>query len=510
MRPIYQSQIPPRAILLCALIALSVSSLTTGDDRPKTIETGSGAIDKMKSPNRSTDVTSSLMGPEQKLPTVRLQLKNLKTIFVGCMLVGILAILALSISLFRLSQSTRLRLEKAREEAKQQEQVKNSLEQQLIHRQKQKTIAALVGGIVHEFNNTLTAVVAQSELGKYYDDRDAKNAAFQRVIDATLQSAELASQLLTYAVADPVTFGKVNLNRVVDSAKLLVSVNTRDRANINLELADHDVSVYANEVQLQQAIVNLIHLSVTSQTSFQDIKIATGRQRLEAGDLQKAVLGEQRAPGSYCFIRVTHDGAEMDEDSLRQEFSRVSASETLEHESDLVTFLALVRSCQGAMDVTTLPHTGTSITLFFPVFEFGGDIDSNVGRQNESPQAASVLFVDDELLIRESAKITLEATEFNVTTASSSDLALQNDNGDLKRFDCVVIDFQMPKHNGVWLATRLKQTDPKTPLILSSGFPKSSVFDANLFIDFLAKPYAPRELVEVIRRAIGGSDAQHD
>ena len=70
-----------------------------------------------------------------------------------------------------------------------------------------------------------------------------------------------------------------------------------------------------------------------------------------------------------------------------------------------------------------------------------------------------------------------------------------------ERFDCVVIDYLMPVKNGVQLAIELKQNDPNITLILSSGFAEEAVFDSSLFDGFLAKPYFPNQLIEIVSNA---------
>ena len=371
MSVIQTSQKFRRATLVCAMTAILGFVNIFGNDVPNQkspeLREAEGFANRI-----AAGSANNSHGADFKVRSLQLQIRNLERLL-GFIVVGLVVLLALRVRSRSKAKSIRAELEKVKLAAKQDEHRMRCLEQQLADRQKEESVARLVGGVVHEFNNSLTSVVAQAEIGMYYDDIESKNTAFQQIVDVTLQAAELASQLLSYAVSDSVSFGKIDLNQVAVSVQNLMAVIARDRANLVLDLCKLDVFVYANEVQLQQAVVHLVENSIESFSQFQDVKITTGRRQLDRQQLDQAQLGKECSPGRYCFLQVSDQGVGMDEDAICQIFAPVFKSESVGRGLDLATVLAIVRSCRGAIVVESAVDAGTSVTLFLPTFEIDSE-----------------------------------------------------------------------------------------------------------------------------------------
>ena len=319
-------------------------------------------------------------------------------------------------------------------------------------------------------------------------------------MQVTLQAAELASELLTFSVGESVAFDKVDLNDVVLSANELWIAISRDRANLILELSEAEAFVYANRLQLQQVIFNLIHNSIEADSEFRDVRIATGRRQLHRDQLGQTILGEGCVAGEFCYVKISDKGIGIDPESIRRMFEPSFTSKLVGRGLGLASVLAIVRSCNGAIDVKSSTQSGTTVTIFLPTCTFKSD-DDQIEDMADENRTITVLFVDKEPIIRESARRVLEMSRFRVVCASNTEDALKIANSTDERLDCAVVDKSMPGKNGIWLATELKQKKPQTVLILTSGFAEPQD-NSDLFDDVLLKPYFPNQLVEAVSKAV--------
>jgi CheY-like chemotaxis protein/two-component sensor histidine kinase len=267
--------------------------------------------------------------------------------------------------------------------------------------------------------------------------------------------------------------------------------------------------VDADPVQLQQVVMNLIANAVEAigdRAGRIDLRVE--RMRVDAETAFANVLGPPPEPAEYVLIGVADDGRGMPGDVHERIFEPFYTTKENGHGLGLAAVLGIVRRHRGALEVASAPGEGTVFRLLLPTAERVGE---PVGKIGQAPTGfefrgrGTVLVVDDEELVRKTARRLLEHLGFAVVTAAdgSEALARFDERGD--GFVLGLIDLVMPGMDGVELCRRLRERDPRTRLVLSSAHdpPEPDPDDpAGQFHAFLRKPYGPRELAEVLRRVL--------
>ncbi len=114
-----------------------------------------------------------------------------------------------------------------------------------------------------------------------------------------------------------------------------------------------------------------------------------------------------------------------------------------------------------------------------------------------------ILVVDDDMIVLNSCKRVLEAEGFEIHLVSSANKALEVMEGDA--FSLLLIDVKMPEHDGMWLIREIKRICPEIPIIVMSGYPTPRTIDNGFKLgadSFIAKPFTPDELIEVVRKVL--------
>jgi len=116
----------------------------------------------------------------------------------------------------------------------------------------------------------------------------------------------------------------------------------------------------------------------------------------------------------------------------------------------------------------------------------------------------NILVVDDDTIVLDSCRLVLEAEGFDVHSVPSADAALETmENQD---FDLLLVDVKMPEHDGMYLMQEIKKRWPEIPIVVMSGYPTPETIADGVNMGaakFIAKPFTPDELLEIVRQVIG-------
>ncbi len=386
-------------------------------------------------------------------------------------------------------------------ERKRAEDEREQLQLQLAQAQKLESIGRLAGGVAHDFNNMLGAILGNAELALDQLDPASDLAAFLGEIrKAAEHSAELTRQLLTFARKQPIAPRILDVNRTVDG--MLKVVRRLVGESVELEWVPDDRVRPANvdPTQIQQVLTNLCVNA--RDAGARHITVATGNRRIESAE------GGEGA-GEYVMLSVCDDGSGLDEATRARMFEPFFTTKELGRGTGLglSTIHGIVKQNHGQIVVEAELGRGTTFLVYLPAAGESAPVNgSPAGDPVESIAHGTVLFVEDEPALLAIGVRMLQAIGYQVLAAGGPDEALCLAAQHGGSIDLLMTDVVMPGLNGRELAERVRALVPDLACVFMSGYSSNILGDGVLddSVIFLQKPFVRRELDERVREALLG------
>ena len=388
------------------------------------------------------------------------------------------------------------------------EEKRRELEQQIQHTQKLESLGVLAGGIAHDFNNILTGILGNAGLALM--ELSARSAIYtnvENVEKASRRAAELCRQLLAYSGKGDFVIGPLNLNNVVKELTQLFDVSIARKAALNYELYEKLPPIKGDVAQIHQVVMNLITNAADAiEGTHGTITIRTGLMKCDAEYLSDTYLDDNLPGGEYVFVEVADTGIGMDRKTLQKIFDPFFSTKFTGRGLGLAALLGIVRSHKGAINVSSELGKGTIFRVLFPKSDSLESHQTKVDNKYLSWKGSgTILVVDDEEIVREIGKKSLEAAGFNVLTAIDGLEAVEIYREQGENILLVLLDMTMPYMNGEETYQHLRQIRKDIKVIFSSGFRENEAkmhLKNNENTDFIPKPYHPMQLIEKVRRVL--------
>jgi signal transduction histidine kinase/CheY-like chemotaxis protein len=381
------------------------------------------------------------------------------------------------------------------------------LERQLLQSQKLESLGLLAGGVAHDFNNLLTGILgnahlALAELQRPHPAREC----LSDVIQAAELAARLTGQMLAYSGRGRLDVHAVDLSREVRGIQALLHSTVSKNVQIVLDLRDGLPAVDADPAQVQQVILNLV---INAAEAIGDrsgvVRVSTGASGLSAEDLHGLVSGAGMKPGTHAWLEVRDSGCGMEPATVARMFDPFFSTKFTGRGLGLAAVLGIARGHRAGLRVLSEEGRGTTIRAYFAAG--AGPADEVIEREL-APVAASaglVLVVDDESIVRETARRALERAGHTVFVADSGRKAVEIFRANMGEIRLVLLDVTMPDASGLETFVELRRFDATLPILLSSGYTEeatASVCDDDPLAGFLKKPYAPEELARRVHEML--------
>ncbi len=380
-----------------------------------------------------------------------------------------------------------------------------SMQEQLRQSQKMEAMGTLAGGIAHDLNNILQPILGFTGVMLQTTDPKSENHDYlSRVFESAFRAKDLVSQILLFSRPRKSKKEPCDLKSIaVEVARFLRSslpatIVIRENYEAKLSRVNGDHS------QLHQIILNL---GINAGQAMPD----GGQLELELEDVHlrdlDTVVGNSLS-GKYVRLAVSDSGVGMDDKTRARIFDPFFTTRTIGTGSGLglATVFGIVRNQDGGIVVTSSPGKGSRFEVYLPAV-------LRAGRQStaeDAPPATGsehILVVDDEEMICEVARITLESLGYRVTAVRSGTRALELFEMNPRQFDLVITDQIMPELTGDRLAVELKKINPKVPIILCTGFSETISVETAKSVGIgriLLKPLTAEELGREVRLAMEG------
>jgi len=387
------------------------------------------------------------------------------------------------------------------------------LEQQFRQAQKMEAVGQLAGGVAHDFNNILAAILMRLELLKEETGlSDSVRADLNELTAESERAAALTRQLLAFSRRQIFVVKPVDLDVLIRDLFKMLRRLIRENVALDWVCKSPLPLLNADPGMVEQVIMNLC---VNARDAMPD----GGRITIDA---QPVVIRENTAenhpnnpesrPGSYVCLSITDTGCGMDEGVLQHIFEPFFTTKEVGRGTGLglSTVYGIVKQHQGWIEVESVVGEGTSFHVYFPTLAA-----VNGGAQNDqtipAPEGGgeTILVVEDEPSVRRLVCMTLERHGYKVLQASNGPEALGIWKQCRANIDLLFTDVVMPEGtNGCELADTFRKDKPELKIILTSGFTEHLSGLNNQpgrSYSVLPKPYVSSALLAVIRASIDQS-----
>jgi PAS domain S-box-containing protein len=386
---------------------------------------------------------------------------------------------------------------------------KKRVEDQLRQAQKMEAVGQLAGGVAHDFNNILSAMLMNLGLLKEDVQLDAASATrLDEISAAARQAARLTRQLLLFSRRSPMEIQAVELNGVIENILHMLRRLIGENIDVHFLNPDGPIRLKADAGMIEQVIMNLLVNARDAMPKGGQINICTRLVEFDQASVEKH---PERLVGRFACLSVEDTGCGMDSGILKRIFEPFFTTKGTGEGTGLglATVHGIVGQHLGWVEVQSTVGQGSRFDVFLPAAPLP---EASRGEEQQVELlhrgTENILLVEDETLVRRIAAQCLRQLGYKVWEASSGsealDLWAQYSGRIALLFTDVVLAGGM---TGLELAERLRRDQPGLKILVSSGYDNQKAAFAKWFTQgsaFLAKPFDIQELGRIVRQCLDG------
>ncbi|MEW6209397.1 MAG: response regulator, partial [Acidobacteriota bacterium] len=385
------------------------------------------------------------------------------------------------------------------------------LEEQLHHSQKMEAIGRLAGGVAHDFNNLITAIIGYSQLAlNRLSPETLPRDEIEEVIKAGKRAASLTGQLLAFSRKQIVQSRILDINEVVSDLKKMLTRLIGEDVLLNADLDPASASIHADRGHIEQIIVNLA-------VNARDAMPEGGRLSIRTANI---VLDEASAmhagcqPGAYVALSIADTGTGMDSETQLRIFDPFFTTKEKDKGTGLglSTVYGIVKQNNGAITVESEIGRGTTFHVYLPAARETEAVSEET--KNCGPQTAgneTILLVEDDPGVRQLVRSSLEMNGYRVLDAQDAEDAIEKYRAHKESISLILTDVVMPGMSGRRMTGSLGPLRPDTKVLYMSGYTSDSITDrGGLSSDhyFIQKPFTLDELARKVRESLEDQPAR--
>ncbi|MEO8619431.1 MAG: two-component regulator propeller domain-containing protein [bacterium] len=382
---------------------------------------------------------------------------------------------------------------------------RRDLEERLRQAQKMEAIGQLAGGIAHDLNNVLTAVMAHVDFAVTALPDDSPSATdLMQAQSAAHRGAGMIRKLLGFSRRERLILKRLQLGQLVSGLADTIRLVLPTHIDVVVERGEQEPAASADADSVEQILLNLATNSRDAMPNGGRIRIVVRAATLDAAHIAETGWGRQ---GEYVVIEVADTGVGMDATTLARIFEPYFSTKAQAHGSGLglAMVYGLMKQHRGYIAVSSTPDEGTAVTLYFPV-----STEPVVAPQVEvrrAPDKANetILLVEDESGVRAVAARALSRRGYQVLTACDGREGLQTWRENADVIDLIVSDAIMPHMSGQEMFEAINSERPGVLMMLTSGYSGDAAtmdLPGPVDVPFLAKPWTVHDLLAAVREVL--------
>ncbi len=380
------------------------------------------------------------------------------------------------------------------------------LEEQLLQTQKIEAIGQLAGGVAHDFNNILSAIMGYGHLilMKMQAD-DYLRGYVEQILQAGERATVLTQGLLSFSrkrIINPVPH---DLNEIIKNFEKFLLRLIREDIKITTTCTKSELSILVDRGQLEQVLMNLVANARDAMPAGGDITIQTALLSVDEQFIEAHGFGKK---GKYAVLLVSDAGEGMDEDTRKKIFEPffTTKGEGKGTGLGLSMVYGIIKQHDGFIDVYSEPGKGTSFKVYLPLIR--GSV-AEIRHEAETARvpggSETILVAEDDAVLRKLATTILQDNGYAVIEAVDGAEAVAKYGENRARIHLVILDGIMPQKSGREALHEIRLLNPSVKAIFMSGYSQDIISKQGLLepgINLIAKPLIPSVLLKKVREEL--------
>jgi CheY-like chemotaxis protein len=275
--------------------------------------------------------------------------------------------------------------------------------------------------------------------------------------------------------------------------------------DFQLGLADGDLVVLADAVQIEQVLMNLASNARDAMPEGGRLTIGTGLQEIDDEYIAANGFGK---PGMYAIITVSDTGHGIDAETQKKIFEPFFTTKGIGEGTGLGLAISygIIKQHDGYIKLYSEPGQGTLFKIYLPLIEAAAVLE----KKTEAPVSVksgneTILVAEDDASLRKLTRVVLESSGYTVITAEDGEDAITKFMENREKIDLAMLDMIMPKKNGKEVSEVIRKVSPRMKILFASGYTMDTIKTRELIesgLEFIHKPVLPKELLRKVREML--------
>jgi two-component system, cell cycle sensor histidine kinase and response regulator CckA len=390
---------------------------------------------------------------------------------------------------------------------------RRQFEAQVLQAQKMESIGSLAGGVAHDFNNVLTAIIGYGEMIASDDGLGERaRADLEEMIAAANRASALTRQLLAFSRRQATEPRVFDVNGLIDALLNMLRRLIGESVELHTRLAPDLWAVRADPGQMEQVLMNL---SVNARDAMPDGgRLTIGTENVLVLDADASLRGSL-APGDYVLLTVRDSGPGMSEDVKARAFEPFFTTKAVGKGTGLglSTCYGIVKQAGGQIVIDTAPGAGTTVRVYVPRTDAAIEpLAAKLSAEGPGARHETVLVVDDDAAVRHLVTRVVALRGYEALEASDAPEALDVLQQRGSTVHLLLTDVGLPGTNGFTLAETVLSRWPQVKVLYMSGYDRTGTArgrsPARSARASIQKPFTPADLLAKIRSVLDSPEAR--
>jgi PAS domain S-box-containing protein len=385
------------------------------------------------------------------------------------------------------------------------EEERAKLEAQLLQAQKMEAVGSLAGGLAHDFNNILTAIIGYGTLLDQAVAKDIRLSSYTKNILASAErAAKLTNSLLAFSRKQMISMKPINLNETVTGVEKLLMQFIGEDIEFTTVLTEEDLTIMADSAQIEQMLMNLATNARDAMPDGGSLLIKTERAEIDNAYIKAHGYGK---PGIYVLITVEDTGHGMDKKIKEHIFDPFFTTKEVGKGTGLGLSMVygLVKQHAGYITCYSEVGQGTIFKIYLPLIKSE--------RIEKKPKdhiilkggTETILVAEDDAMVRQLMVELLKNYGYTVIESKDGEETIRTFNENKDKIHLLILDAIMPKKNGKEVYNEIKKVRPDIKHIFSSGYDADIIHKKGIVeegLNFISKPISPNVFLKKVREVL--------
>jgi len=383
---------------------------------------------------------------------------------------------------------------------------KEHLASQLQHAQKMEAIGQLAGGVAHDFNNILCAIIGFGALLEMSMPKtDPSRHHLEQILSAADRATSLVQGLLAFSRKQIINPKAVDLNDVVRNIEKMITRLISEDIELSIRLSERKLYVFVDTGQIDQVLLNLV-------TNARDAMPHGGKLIIETDETLPNSEIEGIAdilPGThFALLSISDTGTGIKHETQEKIFEPFFTTKEVGKGTGLGLSMAygIVRQHNGHITLSSEIGKGTSFRIYLPLASYES-LPSHLVESPVTPVSGTetLLVVEDNQEVRNLNRLVQETFGYRVIEAVDGEEAVARFREHHDEIDMIVMDVVMPKLNGRQAYVEICKIRPQVKVLFMSGYAPDFIESKGIATEgftFINKPVAPMDLLKTVREIL--------